>query len=155
MGGDDEPQAAPETPPAPKSADDEKPDPTPMAEGGEVSFITVDETTYEVHIFKDVGSYTLSFGEPVPAESITADVRVVGGGGGAGGATQAQGANGGPSSIGDITVPGGGGGGAGYGGSVTETARQKGAGKDDGSGGGSGALVPRIAARPETPRALY
>jgi hypothetical protein len=180
MGGDDEP-------PAPKAKDDEKPDPTPMAEGGDISFITVDEDTYEVHVFSTVGSYSLSFGESVPEESITADVLVVGGGGGSGGngtgdrsggggaggllyqtgqnltldsgsvtvtvgaggdggAARTQGANGGLSSIGGITVPGGGGGGGGVGSGVQEN----GAGKDGGSGGGGGALSGSYSGSPGT-----
>jgi hypothetical protein len=149
-----------------------------MAEGGDISFITVDEDTYEVHVFSTVGPHTLSFEEPVQEGSITADVLVVGGGGGsggnsgadkgggggaggllyqtgqnltltdgsvtvtvgdggAGGAKKERGADGGLSSIGEITVPGGGGGGRGYSDAASDSDANGGNG---GSGGGGGAL---------------
>jgi hypothetical protein len=53
-----------------------------LAEGGEVSLITVDGTDYEAHAFESSGILTF---KDTALSSITADVLVVGGGGGAGG----------------------------------------------------------------------
>jgi hypothetical protein len=74
MGGDEETSVAP---------------PTPMAEGGAVSFIPVEGNTYEVHVFTTSG--VLSFKDSTTA-NITADYLIVGGGGGSGGKSSGGGA---------------------------------------------------------------
>jgi hypothetical protein len=80
MGSDDEPDPPPPRPTtemASSTSDEDDDNEYPR-------FVLEGNQWYEVHIFKTAGSYTLSFGDPVP-ENVTADVLIVGGGGGSGG----------------------------------------------------------------------